>query len=135
MLADDMILSLKANHTTISAVLQTLQEFSKISNLMVNADKSIAFPLGPHHKVNKEKACDITPFTWSASEYCDYLGIQVPLQFNCKGKLATVHPQFNMHDYVHSSLLARDNYTDTILGRKHNGQAFIASKMSPLPSF
>ena len=48
MLADDMILSLKAKQTTISAVLETLQEFAKISNLMVNSDKSAVYPIGPH---------------------------------------------------------------------------------------
>ena len=58
MLADDMILSLKAQQTSIQAVFDTLQEFARISNLMVNTEKSLAFPIGPHQDV-PHKACNI----------------------------------------------------------------------------
>ena len=78
LLADDLILSLKAHKTTVQAVFETLQEFSHISNLMVNTEKSIVFPIGPHrHK--QEKACLVAPFTWSSNEHCEYLGIKVPI--------------------------------------------------------
>ena len=79
MLADDMILSLKAKQTTVSAVLETLQEFAKISNLMVNLDKSAVYPIGPHRNL-QAKSCDITPFKWSTADTLSYLGVKTPLK-------------------------------------------------------
>ena len=98
------------------------------------------FPIGPHrHK--QEKACSVAPFTWSSNEHCEYLGIKVPITPQLSQHSTLIQPQFNFHDYVSSALIGRDNFTDSFIGRKHNVQAFIASKMTyyfalaPTPPF
>ena len=73
LLADDMLLSLKAKQTTIDAVFQTLLEFTKISNLAINEQKSAVFPLGP--KVQWSERVNIEPFRWSSDTSFTYLGI------------------------------------------------------------
>ena len=128
MLADDMLLSLKANRHSLEQVLTTLQDFAKISNLMVNEEKSVAFPIGPHSH-SKSPKFDVSPFKWAKTDVCDYLGIKVPLHNRLKD-FRDSQPQFDMLEYVRGILLPRDTIEDKLIGRKHNVQAFIGSKMT-----
>ena len=83
MLADDMLLSLKANRTSLEQVLHTLQDFAKVLNLMVNNEKLVAFLIGPH-SYSKSPKLNVSPFKWADIDICDYLGIKVPLRNRTK---------------------------------------------------
>ena len=93
---------------------------------MVNAEKSVAFPIGPHSHA-KVKSCDIAPFVWTDSSICNYLDTKVPTQ---KIHIVRTEPQFDMHSYVVSITATRDSKDDNFFGRKHNIQAFVGSKFN-----
>ena len=76
LLADDLLLSLRAKQVTFNAVLQTLQEFAAISNLHVNASKSILFPIGKNTRFTEH--VNVLPFRWSTEPFIPYLGIEAP---------------------------------------------------------
>ena len=132
LLADDMILSLKAKQSTFKEVLETLTQFSKISNLHVNAAKSAVFPIGP--KRSAKNTLDISPFKWSDSSDCDYLGIMVIIKSIIKQVIIKQSSQkhFGMGILHHiDSITAPRNSTEhSLLGRILNVKVFIASKLN-----
>ena len=126
LLADDMILSLKAKQSTFKEVLETLMQFSKISNLHVNAAKSAVFPIGPKHSA--KNTLDILTFKWSDSSDCDYLGIMVNM---CSAKQSSqLHFGFGILHHIDSITAPRNSTEHSLLGRVLNVKVFIASKLN-----
>ena len=126
LLADDMILSLKAKQITFNQVLDTLQEFAKISNLKVNSDKSAMFAIGSREK---SRHLNIEPFKWSKEDYCQYLGISVPLKGFPHGgvpELSLVH----ILGILDSVLSLQNTCEHSLLGRVLNIKTFVASKLN-----
>ena len=134
MLADDMILSLKANQVLFSQTLEMLMEFSKISNLHVNYHKSAVFPIGPHRV---QPVLDVTPFSWSKADSCNYLGVET--SFIQDSSTARIPPILEHLDSVFSLCNSRQH---TLLGRALIVRTFVASCLnysfalaySPFPS-
>ena len=128
LLADDMILSLKAKQVTFSQVLLTLQDFANISNLRVNSEKSATFAIGPKEK---SKQINIEPFIWKEDVHCDYLGIPVLLQHNEGQVSGTIPiPATDLLRLVDSTLYPRNSPEHTLLGQALNIHALFASKLN-----
>ena len=75
LLADDMILCLKARSLGFQEVLQTLSDFAIVSDLSINYSKSSVYSIGKHQSAPDH--LDISPFSWSQDRSFQYLGIQV----------------------------------------------------------
>ena len=124
LLADEIIPSLKAKQISFSQLLETLQLFAQISNLQVNMDKTMVFPIGPECKA--PQLVDIAPFKWCSDEVIDYLGITVPLtRFTPRQ-----HPVASILTYAKSVLGERNSPQFNIFGRNLNIKTFIASKLN-----
>ena len=126
LLADDMILSIKAKQTSFKAVMDTLIEFNKISNLHVNVEKTAILPIGP--KKVAPQILNISPFTWNHEDSFNYLGVSVYTSLHPPYKQQP--PQFDLLHHVESILRTRNTLEDVILGRVQNVRAFVGSKMT-----
>ena len=121
-----MILSLRAKQTTFNEVLETLTLFAQISNIQVNAAKSAVFPIGPlSSTVNN---LDISPFKWSATENCHYLGITVNTRTGKHNP--NYHYGVAIIDHINSILSPRNSLQHTLFGWVLNVKTFISSKLN-----
>ena len=136
LLADDMILSLKAKQTTFDAVLHTLIDFAKVSNLAVNEHKSAVFAIGQEKTAPQN--VDISPFKWNQDSHFTYLGIQVPVT-SYRNNLGQ-HAIQTIIPHAESILRPRNTVDHVIMGRILNVKTFIESKLNyyfalaPLPN-
>ena len=128
LLADDLILSIKANHSSLTAVLSTLLEFNKVSNLKVNYDKSAVLPIGPNREVTSS-TLNISPFTWGSSTNVDYLGVSISTVNTYKNPNCPLALQ-SISAHMHSILRSRNTTNDTLTGRVLTLKAFISSKLN-----
>ena len=129
LLADDMMLSLKAKQSTFREVLNMLIDFAKISNLSVNADKTAVFPIGSIAPINER--IDISPFKWSSEPTCQYLGISVPIRIQSISKCRSSQPAVaTIIEHAKSVLLPRNTRDYFLYGRILNVKAFIGAKLN-----
>ena len=130
LLADDMILGLKARQCSFDAVFETLLKFAKLSNLKVNTEKSAIFPIGK--KRNAPDLVDILPFTWSKSTAFTYLGVEIPLISSARHLQNRTNILGNIMYHVRTVLCPRNNIDHALLGRVNTVRAFIGSKLNYL---
>ena len=128
LLADDLILSLKAKQSTFHEVLSTLTLFAQVSNLAVNAEKSAVFPLGSLSSTTPPAALDIAPFKWSSEEHMLYLGIPTPISSHSRIHYYPAQVS-NIIQSADSLLSPRNSFDDVIPGRVLNVKTFVASKL------
>ena len=126
LLADDAILALKQNEISFNTLLQTLQHFATVSNLMVNREKSVLIPIG-HNVENRVYTDSMKEFKIFDGEIFNYLGVDlVP---SCRVGVSRTTNYANVTSYVDAKLQPRDNLNHNLLGRLLNLKAFIGSKM------
>lgn len=78
--ADDMVLYVSKPESSLPAIIRTLDNFSRISGLTVNADKSLIFPIQIDREL-QTKLREKFPFTW-VQDHWRYLGVHSPLDFS-----------------------------------------------------
>lgn len=83
MFADNMVLYVSNTSKSLPAIKRTLEEFSLVSGLKVNRDKSIVYPLHMSEDDRLELK-EASPYSW-VSGYLRYLGVKVPAQFSALG--------------------------------------------------
>ena len=125
LLADDMILSLKAKQSCFDEVFRTLTDFAKISNLSVNYSKSSVIPIGPN-RLNRN--LNVGQFQWCTDLSVKYLGIDVPTVYN-PGFRFHQGPVSNIFDHIESTLHCRNQFHVVLQGRILNVKTFISSKL------
>ena len=143
LLADDAILALKNSQLSFSTLLQTLEYFTTVSNLLVNREKSVIIPIGKNPHRNKLDSME--DFLYQTDGYINYLGIATPVTPPPawdRSQRSLSDPNYtNIINYIRNALAPRNDIRHTILGRILNTKAFVASKLnytfslspSPLP--
>ena len=123
MLADDTLLALKASKISFEHALETLKQFAIISNLSVNASKSLIIPLNVSNST-KQDLCNMSSFTWLQEKHFNYLGVDVSLQSEMgTNSLGYLVPR------IQQRLIERDDSKCSILGRILLVKSLIASML------
>ena len=140
LLTDDMILSLKVHQSSFDAVLCTLMDFAKVSNLAVNQSKSQVIAIGNDRLASQ--LVNVGQFQWIEDLSFKYLGVEIPVRntpyFVYLQKLVA-----DIFGYLDSVLLLRNHFEHVLQGRILNVHTFVASKLmyyfslapSPLHAF
>ena len=126
LLADDMILSLKARQSSFDAVLSTLVDFAKVSNLAVNYSKSTGIAIGKNRSA--AQVVDLGEFQWLTDLTFKYLGVEV-LVFHNPYFAHLQKPVAEIFTYIDSVLLLRNHFDHVLQGCILNVRTFVASKL------
>ena len=127
LLADDAIVAFKNKQISFSALLQTLEYFATVSNLMVNKEKSILCPVGAN--TGRPNLQGMEEFYIQSKGYFNYLGTMIPLSNRVDpGHYRPVN-YTDIQTYVHTVLEPRNGLRYSLLGRILNVKAFVSSKL------
>ena len=127
LLVDDAIVTFKNQQISFSSLLQTLEYFATVSNLMVNKEKSVLCPIGINRDRPQLQGMEV--FHIQSKGYFNYLGTMIPLTNQMDpGHYRPVN-YVDIQTYVHVVLEPRNSLRYSLLDCILNVKAFVSSKL------
>ena len=128
LLADDAIVALKNDQISFTTLLQTLEYFATVSNLLVNKEKSVVLPVGGSSSHTRLQGME--EFQCQDQGYVNYLGATVPTPVTDESAQYRHSNYGGIKTYISVVLGPRNNLNYSLLEHILNTKAFVASKLN-----